>query len=116
MVTKNHNRNLSMIGTKDNNDLRRHVNKKIREEDFFDFQDSNREISAKETGLKREKQQRHMSYDFNSLQQMTGQRKRQQSRVSVSLNQRDCCICFDNRPDAVIMECGHGGICYECAK
>jgi len=24
-------------------------------------------------------------------------------------------ICFDNEPDAVIMECGHGGVCYECS-
>jgi hypothetical protein len=37
-------------------------------------------------------------------------------RKSVSLTQKDCCICFDSKPDAVIMECGHGGICYECGK
>lgn len=23
---------------------------------------------------------------------------------------------MDEKPDAVIMECGHGGICYECGK
>lgn len=33
-----------------------------------------------------------------------------------SLTEKDCCICFDCNPDAVIMECGHGGICYECGK
>jgi hypothetical protein len=26
-----------------------------------------------------------------------------------------CLICFDKAPDAVFMECGHGGICYECS-
>jgi len=26
-----------------------------------------------------------------------------------------CLICFDNAPDAVFMECGHGGVCYECS-
>ena len=26
-----------------------------------------------------------------------------------------CMICFDDFPDAVIMNCGHGGICYKCA-
>lgn len=36
--------------------------------------------------------------------------------MSVSLTQKECCICFDSKPDAVIMECGHGGICYECGK
>jgi hypothetical protein len=26
-----------------------------------------------------------------------------------------CCICFDNPPDAVFMDCGHGGVCYDCS-
>ncbi|CAK88075.1 unnamed protein product (macronuclear) [Paramecium tetraurelia] len=30
-----------------------------------------------------------------------------------SINQ--CCICFDNEPDALFMQCGHGGVCYHCA-
>lgn len=28
---------------------------------------------------------------------------------------QECLICFDKAPDAVFMECGHGGVCYECA-
>lgn len=36
--------------------------------------------------------------------------------MSISFTQKECCICFDSKPDAVIMECGHGGICYECGK
>eukprot|EP01017_Pseudomicrothorax_dubius_P009688 TRINITY_DN1333_c0_g1_i6.p1 TRINITY_DN1333_c0_g1~~TRINITY_DN1333_c0_g1_i6.p1 ORF type:complete len:677 (-),score=99.08 TRINITY_DN1333_c0_g1_i6:48-2078(-) len=27
----------------------------------------------------------------------------------------NCLVCFDRQPDAVIMDCGHGGLCYECA-
>lgn len=27
-----------------------------------------------------------------------------------------CCICFDNPANAVNMQCGHGGICYDCGK
>lgn len=36
---------------------------------------------------------------------------------SVSLNQSvmNCLICYDKLPDAVLMECGHGGLCYECS-
>jgi len=26
-----------------------------------------------------------------------------------------CQICFDNPPNVVIMDCGHGGLCYDCA-
>eukprot|EP01016_Furgasonia_blochmanni_P019162 TRINITY_DN2153_c0_g2_i1.p1 TRINITY_DN2153_c0_g2~~TRINITY_DN2153_c0_g2_i1.p1 ORF type:complete len:421 (+),score=67.94 TRINITY_DN2153_c0_g2_i1:180-1442(+) len=26
-----------------------------------------------------------------------------------------CLVCFDKAPDAVFMDCGHGGICFECA-
>ncbi|CAD8053589.1 unnamed protein product [Paramecium sonneborni] len=26
-----------------------------------------------------------------------------------------CCICFDNEPNALFMQCGHGGVCYNCA-
>jgi len=26
-----------------------------------------------------------------------------------------CVICFQNNPNAVFMECGHGGLCYKCA-
>ena len=25
-----------------------------------------------------------------------------------------CALCFDQSPNAVLMECGHGGICYRC--
>ena len=26
-----------------------------------------------------------------------------------------CYICYENAPNAVLMGCGHGGVCYECA-
>ena len=27
----------------------------------------------------------------------------------------NCLVCFEKPPDTVFMNCGHGGICYECA-
>lgn len=27
-----------------------------------------------------------------------------------------CYICVERRPDAVVMECGHGGMCFKCAQ
>ena len=32
------------------------------------------------------------------------------------LEKASCCICFSNLANAVLMNCGHGGICYECGK
>ena len=26
-----------------------------------------------------------------------------------------CMVCFENQADSVFLECGHGGICYNCA-
>ncbi|CAK85402.1 unnamed protein product (macronuclear) [Paramecium tetraurelia] len=35
---------------------------------------------------------------------------------SVSLSSINaCCICFDNEPNSLFMQCGHGGVCYNCA-
>ena len=28
---------------------------------------------------------------------------------------KTCLICFDKETDAIFMDCGHGGVCYECA-
>ena len=34
---------------------------------------------------------------------------------SVVSSENLCTICYDTAPNAVFMDCGHGGICYECA-
>ncbi len=73
--------------------------------------------------------QKYMSQDFRMGQEHPANLKAQTAaydrekhrkdsinRMSVSLTQKECCICMDSKPDAVIMECGHGGICYECGK
>ncbi|KAL4468363.1 hypothetical protein ABPG72_012257 [Tetrahymena utriculariae] len=35
------------------------------------------------------------------------------SRMDKSVN--TCLVCFDKQPDSVFMDCGHGGVCYECS-
>ncbi|CAD8144689.1 unnamed protein product [Paramecium pentaurelia] len=48
-----------------------------------------------------------------SIQQYK-QNKNQPRSISLSsINQ--CCVCYDNNPDALFMQCGHGGVCYHCA-
>ena len=27
----------------------------------------------------------------------------------------NCMICYEKYPDAVFMDCGHGGLCYKCS-
>lgn len=28
---------------------------------------------------------------------------------------RDCIICLESNADVVVLDCGHGGLCYDCA-
>ena len=44
---------------------------------------------------------------YHKQQQMSSSRK---SEVS------NCTLCFDGAPDAVLLECGHSGICFVCGK
>eukprot|EP01017_Pseudomicrothorax_dubius_P029401 TRINITY_DN3567_c0_g1_i7.p1 TRINITY_DN3567_c0_g1~~TRINITY_DN3567_c0_g1_i7.p1 ORF type:complete len:398 (+),score=61.69 TRINITY_DN3567_c0_g1_i7:198-1391(+) len=37
------------------------------------------------------------------------------SSVMIDKSVASCLVCYDNPPDAVIMECGHGGLCRTCA-
>ena len=30
-------------------------------------------------------------------------------------SQQDCLLCFELKSNAVLMECGHGGLCFKCA-
>ena len=41
-----------------------------------------------------------------------------EDKISENLREKstqNCLICFDNQPDAVFMDCGHGGVCYDCS-
>lgn len=38
------------------------------------------------------------------------------SKEIISSNYEKCYICFENPPDAVLMDCGHGGSCVDCSK
>eukprot|EP00357_Protocruzia_adherens_P022956 CAMPEP_0115032066 /NCGR_PEP_ID=MMETSP0216-20121206/38935_1 /TAXON_ID=223996 /ORGANISM="Protocruzia adherens, Strain Boccale" /LENGTH=404 /DNA_ID=CAMNT_0002409891 /DNA_START=530 /DNA_END=1744 /DNA_ORIENTATION=+ len=92
------------------------------------------ESDADETSSKlpvtRKKQRRGLSIDFNSLYfgeprnsnrtpkvetMKSVHHSRQSSTVSYYVNGKMCTICCDQEPDSVILECGHGGICYNCA-
>ncbi|CAD8144791.1 unnamed protein product [Paramecium octaurelia] len=42
------------------------------------------------------------------------QNENQQNSISLS-SINLCCICYDSNPDALFMQCGHGGVCYHCA-
>lgn len=42
-------------------------------------------------------------------------KKGENGPLGYQMEMTECCICYDNPPDTVIMPCGHGGICYECS-
>ena len=37
------------------------------------------------------------------------------NNASMNISVNSCLVCFDNAPDTVFLDCGHGGLCYECA-
>ncbi|CAI2363515.1 unnamed protein product [Moneuplotes crassus] len=39
---------------------------------------------------------------------------KQNSKIDNTSFDKKCLICYEKTPDSVIMECGHGGICYDC--
>eukprot|EP01016_Furgasonia_blochmanni_P052765 TRINITY_DN8452_c0_g2_i1.p1 TRINITY_DN8452_c0_g2~~TRINITY_DN8452_c0_g2_i1.p1 ORF type:complete len:259 (+),score=66.15 TRINITY_DN8452_c0_g2_i1:668-1444(+) len=44
--------------------------------------------------------------------------KSKDEKMSVERSEKSvqsCLVCFDRLPDAVNMNCGHGGLCYECS-
>ena len=41
--------------------------------------------------------------------------KKEDSQNVQEEEQQQCYICYSNAPNAVIVECGHGGVCSECA-
>lgn len=52
---------------------------------------------------------------FGCLSEFTTPRYTSRGGVPAEKDDKSCIICFDKLADAVIMGCGHGGICYECA-
>lgn len=74
---------------------------------------------------KKEKNARTMSHDlkeltkenfhFRSVSSIPRETINQKSFESVSFNGRKCSICYESECNAVLMDCGHGGICMNCA-
>ena len=71
----------------------------IREMEDFHIQHIEESIGKSLSGL------------INSENPNSSRSKVQDSQTSIA----NCLICFDKLPDSIIMECGHGGICYDCA-
>eukprot|EP01017_Pseudomicrothorax_dubius_P050741 TRINITY_DN9652_c0_g1_i3.p1 TRINITY_DN9652_c0_g1~~TRINITY_DN9652_c0_g1_i3.p1 ORF type:complete len:190 (+),score=21.32 TRINITY_DN9652_c0_g1_i3:591-1160(+) len=60
-----------------------------------------------------EGQNRMQSFRFEGPQPIENYIPSGTARKDVS--NTNCLICYDGPPDAVIMNCGHGGLCYNCA-
>lgn len=63
-------------------------------------------------------QRRHHSFQVPLPRVSAISRPSNQCPSSLSVDsstEKPCSICYDNGSNAVIMECGHGGICYDCS-
>ena len=67
---------------------------------------------------------------FQTFEDLTGQTKHNlsaddiatmkeiymnRSQKTIHNDEKLCYLCYDNAPNAILMNCKHGGICYECA-
>ena len=52
----------------------------------------------------------------NALKYMKEIKKFAEMRAMSYLDKEKCSLCLVNKPDTCIYPCGHGGICFECAK
>ncbi|EGR30578.1 zinc finger domain protein [Ichthyophthirius multifiliis] len=41
--------------------------------------------------------------------------KKIKSNISSQQANQQCIVCFENPPDSVIIDCYHGGVCYQCS-
>ena len=53
----------------------------------------------------------NLSQMFGSLQS----KKQHPQQPDANTKEEPCNVCFEKSPDAVLMSCGHGGLCYGCA-
>ncbi|KRX10289.1 hypothetical protein PPERSA_09673 [Pseudocohnilembus persalinus] len=79
------------------------INMKTRELSFFKENSKNNQCFP----TKNTESNTSLQFDVASNQNY------QQIQPIVEKNK--CMICFDKPPDSVLMECGHGGICYNCS-
>ena len=50
-----------------------------------------------------------------NLSQMFGGLSTKKLQAEEKYKEEPCNVCFEKAPDAVLMNCGHGGLCYGCA-
>jgi len=58
---------------------------------------------------------RHLSAEDRYFTKLTGATDRAQKNNNGEEEETLCYLCFEGPPNAVLLNCGHGGICYECA-
>ena len=52
---------------------------------------------------------------------MSNEEENMREEVSMSESSKeisflnDCMACMDKKPDSIFRNCGHGGLCYDCA-
>lgn len=58
----------------------------------------------------------YQTFTVSSDTRLAGNGSNSSSPTSTVAEEETCFICYTNRGDACLMNCGHGGICLECAS
>lgn len=65
---------------------------------------------------KEERVEEELDEEEGELQKEGEQQKEEENdKNSPNKSVNLCLVCYDSSPDAVFMDCGHGGICYRCS-
>jgi len=56
-----------------------------------------------------------VSTNKKELEEVPSEEEEEKKEDESIKEQATCLICFENPCDSVFLECGHGGVCYECS-
>lgn len=65
--------------------------------------------------MKSKSQNASIDYKLEIIPELEVKVEKEETKKKSEISTTNCLVCFNNVPDTVFMNCGHSGVCYECA-